>query len=826
MRVATRWTNVAVLGLAAALFANAQAPTVSPKQLLFTMVTGGPQGASQTLVVQTSKHWTAKTDSQGTWLSLTPSSGTGLTNVSVGLSSDSTWRPPATISTQITVTTDDGATANVSVSLTIIGVAAGPTFSYLAGPVGCVGLSGLPDQALCQVPDERPPGKFTPPAVGGSYIDPNFGAAIRILAPARSLHGYSAPASLSANRKYALIAVDGFPLIWDVAAAKQVGPSPTWIEGVFWDLKDDNVFYFLSGAAIKKYNVQTQALSTFVDYSAPPFNFTRISSGSRGDVSRDNWMPLFAPNENMVCALDMANVRTYCGKYDRTYHGITLGDLAVGNPGAIITKGADKVSGKRYVILELRPTIAIFSVNPAANRLDFESLGPEILDWGGNNDGICDPGESCLVGDHYDTFEDENGAQYLMGTVDGAGNLCGRILSSFRLNAGAKMSAPEELGGGWRRILMLFRCGTSDIKCNGSSGYDIWVDWHLACAKGGHTCVVSTTYTDFAVAFDANSMGPICRSPHMSEIFVVRDNGKEIRRLAEHRSVPLTGETDSFYWDTPRAGISNDGSFVIADSNFGVPDKNQVILVETGYGPTKIDHARGLVDAASLQPAVSSGEYATLYGENLAHCRTAADGTLTLPTSICGTTVLVNGQQAHLSYVSPGQINFLVPESIATRTSLHVSVTRGSTPDDTDSLDVPGTAVSDLAPAMFSWTSSDGVQRAIVQYLDGSLNGPDRPMRLNDYGILYVNGLGPTNPAIPDGVPAPGNSLVPTVNPVHVSVNGVDRTVSFAGLAPTLAGLYAVIFQLDGAPVVPGDGSIQVRAGDKASPVLKIRLAN
>jgi hypothetical protein len=106
----------------------------------------------------------------------------------------------------------------------------------------------------------------------------------------------------------------------------------------------------------------------------------------------------------------------------------------------------------------------------------------------------------------------------------------------------------------------------------------------MGCARLGRYCVISTTYDDFLKQRNATDTAPIRRAPHMSEIMVIRDNGAEVRHLMEHRSVPLTGEEAQSYWTTPRANISADGAYVIADTNFGTVDKNRVVIIETGFG--------------------------------------------------------------------------------------------------------------------------------------------------------------------------------------------------------------------------------------------------
>jgi hypothetical protein len=95
---------------------------------------------------------------------------------------------------------------------------------------------------------------------------------------------------------------------------------------------------------------------------------------------------------------------------------------------------------------------------------------------------------------------------------------------------------------------------------------------------------VSTTYEGFNQTRDPGDTSPVKRSPFMSEVFVVRDNGAESRRLAEDRSIGFRNELANGYWSTPRACISGDGAYVVFDSNFGVPNQRRVVQVVTGFG--------------------------------------------------------------------------------------------------------------------------------------------------------------------------------------------------------------------------------------------------
>src|SRR5438876_5231575 len=71
----------------------------------------------------------------------------------------------------------------------------------------------------------------------------------------------------------------------------------------------------------------------------------------------------------------------------------------------------------------------------------------------------------------------------------------------------------------------------------------------------------------------------------------------------------------------------------------------------------------GIVNGASLQPPVAPGSVISILGTNLA-ASTAGSSSVPLPTTIVGTSVLVNGTPAPLFFVSPSQINAQLPYEI------------------------------------------------------------------------------------------------------------------------------------------------------------------
>ena len=57
---------------------------------------------------------------------------------------------------------------------------------------------------------------------------------------------------------------------------------------------------------------------------------------------------------------------------------------------------------------------------------------------------------------------------------------------------------------------------------------------------------------------------------------------------------------------------------------------------------------------------------------------------------------------------------------------------------------------------------------------------------------IYATGLGAVTPAVSAGIPAPVSPLSSTVSTVTASIAGRDATVTFAGLAPGMIGVYQV----------------------------------
>ena len=245
-------------------------------------------------------------------------------------------------------------------------------------------------------------------------------------------------------------------------------------------------------------------------------------------------------------------------------------------------------------------------------------------------------------------------------------------------------------------------------------------------------------------------------------------------------------------------------------SAFGTVDANTTAVV---VNPDGIVNAASLVSDAPVSP----GEFISIFGSNLAPS-TASANSLPLPTTLAGTQVLLGGQPLPLDYVSPGQINAVVPYGTSVNGIQELLVKQNSV------YSLPETVVvATTNPAVFTQESSGQGAGVIVVVKAGGVQfnaSASQPASAGDTLVIYCAGLGPVSPAIADGAGAPASPHSTTVNPVTVTIGGQPAHASFAGLAPGYAGLYQVNVVVP-AGITPGANVpvILTAAGFPSAPV-------
>jgi uncharacterized protein (TIGR03437 family) len=199
----------------------------------------------------------------------------------------------------------------------------------------------------------------------------------------------------------------------------------------------------------------------------------------------------------------------------------------------------------------------------------------------------------------------------------------------------------------------------------------------------------------------------------------------------------------------------------------------------------------GALNAASLSSgpqALAPGRLVAIFGEQLTGGATEQARFFPLPDSLAGVRVVIAGVPAPLLYVSPTQINAQVPQEAALGGALSYLQIH------LNGVSSAGSAVflAPTGPGIFS-VNQTGTGRAVALHAANfSEVRSENPARRGETLAVYVNGLGSTTPSVGNGQAASTSPLSVVNNPVVAILGGVAAPVRFAGLVPTLTGLYQV----------------------------------
>ena len=257
-----------------------------------------------------------------------------------------------------------------------------------------------------------------------------------------------------------------------------------------------------------------------------------------------------------------------------------------------------------------------------------------------------------------------------------------------------------------------------------------------------------------------------------------------------------------------RATVAQGQTYLIEASGWNKAGGGTLTLnASFSSGPTYTSTITGVSDMAYQPDRMSPGGFATVWGTGLS----ATTGGWwdfpggALPTSLDGVSVLVDGKKAYIAFISPGQINFVVPgDSTVGAVPVQVTNAKGSS-------NVYTSRLQTAAPVFFTYEAAP--QYAIGSLPNGTLVGAagllgsntvTQPAKPGDVVALWMTGLGPTTPAYPEGHLVTSSARL--TNAATVTVGGVQAAVDWAGISG--AGLYQVNFHVPTVPV--GDQPIQV----------------
>ena len=149
--------------------------------------------------------------------------------------------------------------------------------------------------------------------------------------------------------------------------------------------------------------------------------------------------------------------------------------------------------------------------------------------------------------------------------------------------------------------------------------------------------------------------------------------------------------------------------------------------------------------------------------------------------------MLVGGLLAPLYYVSPyppGLLDVQIPAELTPNQQYQLIVVANNAYTLPETIDVvpyqPGVA-----------SLPDG--SVIAQHADYTLVNAASPARPGENIVIYLAGMGATNPSVASGEPTPSTYVYAAVQPT-LTVDGQNATVLYGGLTPTAVGLYQINF--------------------------------
>jgi len=237
-------------------------------------------------------------------------------------------------------------------------------------------------------------------------------------------------------------------------------------------------------------------------------------------------------------------------------------------------------------------------------------------------------------------------------------------------------------------------------------------------------------------------------------------------------------------------------------------------LIAEGAAP--IYSGASIVNAATNEPGpLAPLGLVSLYGKDLAVVTRAItpddlrNGLL--PTTLIGTgvSIAIDNIAVPILFVSPSQVNFLIPGNLRTGRRLLRLLTNGRAGPDVE------IQIADSSPGLFQMAENT----VIATRPDGTLITAQSPAVPGEVLVIYAAGLGATLPAV-TGLTIPvAAASISARSRFAVLFNGIpapDDHILYAGVTPGYAGLYQINCRL---PIdLPADPEIRLQLPGRTSP--------
>ncbi|MGP0070917.1 MAG: hypothetical protein ACLPWF_03150 [Bryobacteraceae bacterium] len=377
--------------------------------------------------------------------------------------------------------------------------------------------------------------------------------------------------------------------------------------------------------------------------------------------------------------------------------------------------------------------------------------------------------------------------------------------------------------------------GETDSSANPYLSY--WVDYYLShwlpsppgqeiLQVSASGCCLWITHTGGLNGLDTHTMA--LRNPDGSVVILMSNHA--VQKIFTDNNG--TGVLRTFALDLSALGTFTSATLVTLDAATppGGPELQslmpsaQMQVTIPGYGVALLRlsnaspslTAAGVVNGATFQSGpVAPGEIVSLFGSAIGP-PTPAPLTLTNPrlvaNSLEGLQVFFDGVPAPLLYGSAGQVNAVVPYSVAGKNATVVQLEYLGVMSNPVTMQVAATA-----PGVFSITGSGQGQGAILNAHDGTVNSAFNPAARGDWVSIFATGGGLTAPASVDGFVASAPLPAPIAG-VSVSMGGLTCQIDFVGAAP---GLVSGVLQINAqvpAGLAPGSAvPVQIQIGSVIS---------
>lgn len=285
-------------------------------------------------------------------------------------------------------------------------------------------------------------------------------------------------------------------------------------------------------------------------------------------------------------------------------------------------------------------------------------------------------------------------------------------------------------------------------------------------------------------------------SPRTGEIWATNTAAQQVVRYPIYSQLILTQRSDfAIGIGLPTLGLAVDqyGALFLADAanRVGIYYPSLVFRNAANFIGTTGQGAR----------ALAPGAYGSLgaAGVTLSEA-TVAFSTVPMPTILADTQVLLNGQPVPLHFVSPGQINFLIPNHAPTSGTMEATVIKQSTGHILASGVIP---MGPYAPGLFT-SAGSGTAALAATNEDGTINSPSNAAKRGQTITLYGTGLG-TVPGAPADGDVPGQAVPGSVPQIIIGAGFVPpENIQYSGLAPSLIGVWQINVKIPEA-TAPGD---------------------